>query len=156
MDQPRPTFFEAPADFRSWLERNHDKAAELWVGFRKRASGQPSITWPEAVDQALCFGWIDGIRKGVDDTSYMNRFTPRKPTSTWSARNLKRANELIELGLMTTPGVRALESRRENRTGIYSYEQRPADLPLKYARTFRANAEAWSFWRGMPPSYRKA
>ncbi|MGH2653898.1 MAG: YdeI/OmpD-associated family protein [Actinomycetota bacterium] len=152
----RPRFFATPARFRTWLERNHETAAELWVGFHKKASGKPSITWPEAVDQALCFGWIDGVRRGIDDTSYTNRFTPRKPTSTWSARNVKRARELIELGLLAAAGLRAFEGRRESRTGIYSYEQRPPDLPAKYARAFRADARAWKAWRAMPPGYRKA
>jgi uncharacterized protein YdeI (YjbR/CyaY-like superfamily) len=152
----KPRFFATTARFRAWLERNHDTAAELWVGFHRKGSGKPSITWPEAVDQALCFGWIDGIRKRVDDTSYMNRFTPRKPTSTWSDRNVKRARELIELGLMAPAGLRAFEARRDNRIGIYSYEQRPQELPATYARPFRANARAWKVWRAMPPGYRKA
>jgi uncharacterized protein YdeI (YjbR/CyaY-like superfamily) len=153
---PKPRFFATPNRFRAWLERNHDRADELWVGFHKKASGKRSITWPEAVDQALCFGWIDGIRKRVDDTSYMNRFTPRKPTSNWSAKNVQRVRELIEEGLMTPAGLRAFEARKSNRTGIYSYEQRPQDLPAKYARPFRADARAWNEWRAMPPSYRKA
>ncbi|MGH2547134.1 MAG: YdeI/OmpD-associated family protein [Actinomycetota bacterium] len=152
----KPRFFSTPARFRAWLERNHDLAPELWVGFHRKGSGKPTITWPEAVDQALCFGWIDGIRKRVDDTSYMNRFTPRKPTSTWSERNVKRARELIELGLMAPAGLRAFEARRDNLIGIYSYEQRPRELPATYARPFRANARAWKAWRAMPPSYRKA
>jgi uncharacterized protein YdeI (YjbR/CyaY-like superfamily) len=152
----KPRFFATQADFRAWLERNHETAAELWVGLHRKGSEKPSITWPEAVDQALCFGWIDGIRKRVDDTSYMNRFTPRRPTSTWSAVNVKRAQELMELGLMTPAGLRAFEARRDNRIGIYSYEQRPQELPAKYARPFRANARAWKAWRAMPPSYRKA
>ncbi|MGH2657644.1 MAG: YdeI/OmpD-associated family protein [Actinomycetota bacterium] len=152
----KPRFFATTARFRAWLERNHDTAAELWVGFHRKGSGKPSITWPEAVDQALCFGWIDGIRKRVDHTSYMNRFTPRKPTSTWSDRNVKRARELIELGLMAPAGLRAFEARRDNRIGIYSYEQRPQELPATYARPFRANARAWKTWRAMPPGYRKA
>jgi uncharacterized protein YdeI (YjbR/CyaY-like superfamily) len=152
----KPRFFATTARFRTWLERNHDTAAELWVGFHRKGSGKPSISWPEAVDQALCFGWIDGIRKRVDDTSYMNRFTPRKPTSTWSDRNVKRARELIELGQMAPAGLRAFEARGDNRTGIYSYEQRPQELPAAYARPFRANARAWKAWRAMPPSYRKA
>jgi uncharacterized protein YdeI (YjbR/CyaY-like superfamily) len=152
----KPRFFATTARFRTWLERNHDTAAELWVGFHRKGSGKPSISWPEAVDQALCFGWIDGIRKRVDDTSYMNRFTPRKPTSTWSDRNVKRARELIELGQMAPAGLRAFEARGDNRTGIYSYEQRPQELPATYARPFRANARAWKAWRAMPPSYRRA
>jgi uncharacterized protein YdeI (YjbR/CyaY-like superfamily) len=152
----KPRFFATSARFRAWLEGNHDRAPELWVGFHRKGSGKPSISWPKAVDQALCFGWIDGIRKRVDDTSYMNRFTPRRPTSTWSAVNVKRALELIELGLMAPAGMRAFEARRDNRIGIYSYEQRPQELPAKYARPFRANARAWKAWRAMPPGYRKA
>jgi uncharacterized protein YdeI (YjbR/CyaY-like superfamily) len=152
----KPRFFATPARFRAWLQRNHETAEELWVGFHRKGSGKPSISWPEAVDQALCFGWIDGIRKRVDDTSYMNRFTPRRPTSTWSAVNVKRARELIDQGLMTPAGLRAFEARRDNRIGIYSYEQRPKELPAKYARPFRAKARAWKAWRAMPPSYRKA
>jgi uncharacterized protein YdeI (YjbR/CyaY-like superfamily) len=152
----KPKFFATQADFRAWLDRNHETAAELWVGLHRKGSGKPSITWPEAVDEALCFGWIDGIRKRVDDTSYMNRFTPRRATSTWSAVNVKRALELIELGLMAPAGLRAFEARRDNRIGIYSYEQSPQELPAKYARPFRANARAWKAWRAMPPSYRKA
>jgi uncharacterized protein YdeI (YjbR/CyaY-like superfamily) len=152
----KPRFFATTARFRAWLEGNHDRAPELWVGFHRKGSGKPSISWSEAVDQALCFGWIDGIRKRVDNTSYMNRFTPRKPTSTWSDRNVKRARELIELGLMAPAGLRAFEARRDNRIGIYSYEQRPQELPATYARPFRANARAWKAWRAMPPGYRKA
>jgi uncharacterized protein YdeI (YjbR/CyaY-like superfamily) len=152
----KPRFFATPDRFRAWLERNHDRETEVWVGFHRKGSAKPSLTWPEAVDQALCFGWIDGIRKRIDDTSYMNRFTPRRPTSTWSEVNVKRATELIELGLMTPAGMRAFEARRANRTGIYSYEQRPKDLPARYARRFRANVRAWKAWRAMPPSYRKA
>jgi uncharacterized protein YdeI (YjbR/CyaY-like superfamily) len=156
MAMMKPRFFATPARFRAWLERNHETATELWVGFHRKGSGRRSITWPEAVDQALCFGWIDSVRRRVDDTSYMNRFTPRKPTSTWSAVNVKRARELIDLGLITPAGLRAFEARRDNRIGIYSYEQRPQDLPAKYARPFRANARAWKSWRDMPPGYRKA
>jgi uncharacterized protein YdeI (YjbR/CyaY-like superfamily) len=161
MSKPRPTagtprFFRTAAEFRSWLERNHDRATELWVGFHRKASGTPSITWPEAVDQALCFGWIDGIRKRIDETTYMNRFTPRRPTSSWSEVNVRRVGELTKGGLMTPAGLRAFEARRENRTGIYSYEQRPQDLPASYARPFRANGAAWKVWRALPPSYRKA
>jgi uncharacterized protein YdeI (YjbR/CyaY-like superfamily) len=154
--RPKPRFFATAEGFRRWLERNHDRAEELWVGLHRKASGKRSITWPEAVDEALCFGWIDGIRKRIDDTSYMNRFTPRKPTSSWSAKNVRRVRELIDEGRMTPAGRRAFEARTTSRTGIYSYEQRPQDLPAKYARPFRAKARAWKAWRAMPPSYRKA
>jgi uncharacterized protein YdeI (YjbR/CyaY-like superfamily) len=152
----KPRFFKTPAEFRAWLEKNHARVSELLVGFYKKGSGKPSITWPEAVDQALCFGWIDSVRKGIDETSYMNRFTPRKPRSTWSEVNVKRATELIELGLMAPAGRKAFEAREERRTGIYSYEQRPQELPTKYERKLRANGRAWETWRAQPPSYRKA
>src|ERR1043165_5750513 len=104
-----PIFFATPSEFRTWLEEHHDKSQELWVGFYKKGSGKPSMTWSEAVDQALCFGWIDSVRKGIDDISYMNRFTPRKTRSTWSAVNTKRANELMALGLMRPAGLKAFE-----------------------------------------------
>jgi len=116
-------FFKSPPDFRKWLAANHASQTELWVGFYKRASGKASITWPQSVDEALCFGWIDGIRKSIDDVSYKIRFTPRKQRSTWSAVNIKRVGELSEQGLMSEAGVKAFEARQENRSGIYSYEQ---------------------------------
>jgi len=119
-----PTFFPSPADFRTWLEANHDKAQELWVGYYKKRTSKPSITWSESVDQALCFGWIDGIRKSIDADSYMIRFTPRKPDSTWSAVNIKKVQELTEQGLMRPAGIKAFENRKEAKSGIYSYEQR--------------------------------
>jgi len=127
----KPTFFESPAAFREWLEKNHDKASELLVGFYKRDSGRPSITWPESVDQALCFGWIDGVRRRIDDVSYSIRFTPRKRGSNWSAINIGRATELTKLGLMRPAGTlsRADEKR------------------------FRSNKKAWKYFNDQPPSY---
>ena len=151
-----PTFFPTPADFRRWLEAHHATEKELLVGFYKTNSGQLSITWPESVDQALCFGWIDGLRKRIDDESYTIRFTPRKPTSTWSAVNIKRVQELTQLGLMTPAGLKAFEARQENRSGIYSYEQRTAELPPEYAKVLKANRAAWTFFQAQPASYRKA
>lgn len=151
-----PTFFASPKLWRQWLQKNHAKADELWVGFYKKDSGLPSITWPESVDQALCFGWIDGLRKGIDERSYKIRFTPRKPRSIWSAVNLKRVPELIELGLMKPAGLKAYEARQENRAGVYSYETRPTELPENYAKSFRANKAAWAFWQTQPPSYQRA
>jgi uncharacterized protein YdeI (YjbR/CyaY-like superfamily) len=152
----KPRFFKTRADLRAWFERNHERSAELWVGYYKQASGKPSIDWPESVDEALCFGWVDSVRKSLDADSYTNRFTPRKPKSNWSAINVRRARELIDLGLMRPRGLAAFEAREENRTGIYSYEQRPQDLPPEYRRKLRANARAWRFWRSVAPSYRKA
>jgi uncharacterized protein YdeI (YjbR/CyaY-like superfamily) len=152
----KPKFFKTPSDFRKWFEAHHVSAPELWVGFYKRDSGKPSITWPQSVDEALCFGWIDGIRKSIDDFSYKIRFTPRKPRSTWSAVNIKRAGELSEQGLMQTAGLKAFQAREENRSGIYSYEQRSPELPDHYGKKLKKNLAAWKFFRAQPPSYRKA
>jgi uncharacterized protein YdeI (YjbR/CyaY-like superfamily) len=150
------TYFRSAKDFRRWLERNHAARAELWVGYHKKSSKQPSMTWPESVDEALCFGWIDGIRKSVDDLRYTIRFTPRRRGSIWSAVNIKRAQELSVKGLMQSPGVVAFEARKENRSAIYSYEQRNANLDGSYERKLRQNKAAWDFFYAQPPSYRKA
>jgi uncharacterized protein YdeI (YjbR/CyaY-like superfamily) len=151
----KPTFFATPAKFRAWLQKHHDTAPELLVGFYKKGTGKPSITWPEAVDQALCFGWIDGVRRSLDDERYMNRFTPRRPRSNWSAVNIKRANELIELGLMHPAGLKAFEARMEDRSAVYSYEQRHSiDLDSAYERRFRRNKKAWEYFNSKSPSYR--
>ena len=151
----RPTFFPRPADFRKWLSKNHAAAKELLVGFHKKDSGRPSITWPESVDEALCFGWIDGIRRRVDEASYTIRFTPRKPTSIWSAINIKRVEVLTGEGRMKPAGLKAFEKRRENRSGIYAYEQRRAQLEEPYAGLLRKNEAAWRFFEAQPPGYRK-
>ena len=153
---PGPRFFKTPADFRKWLAAQHASETELWVGFYKKDSGKKSITWPQAVDEALCFGWIDGIRKGIDDVSYKIRFTPRKPRSIWSAVNIKRAGELIELELMQPTGLEAFAARQENRSGIYSYEQRSPELPEQYAKQIKKNPTAWKFFQAQPASYKKA
>jgi uncharacterized protein YdeI (YjbR/CyaY-like superfamily) len=116
--KPRPEFFATPQQLRAWLEEHHEQAPELWVGFYKKASGRPSITWPEAVDEALCFGWIDSVRKGIDEVSYTNRFTPRRSKSNWSAINVKRVEELTRLGLMRPAGLRAFAGRSEEKSGI--------------------------------------
>ena len=116
-----PTFFATSEEFRAWLEAHYDKRKELWIGFYKKGSGKPSITYPEAVDEALCFGWIDGIRKSIDADSYTNRFTPRKAQSTWSAVNIERAKELERLGRMHPAGRKAFEARADERSAIYSY-----------------------------------
>ena len=150
------TFFAERADFRAWLEKNHDRATELWVGFHKKGSGRPSITWPESVDEALCFGWIDGVRKSLGPDSYAIRFTPRKARSTWSAVNIKRAQELAAEGRMRPAGLKAFEARTDDRSAIYSYEQRhAATLDPEHEREFRANAKAWEWFQSRPPSYRK-
>jgi uncharacterized protein YdeI (YjbR/CyaY-like superfamily) len=151
-----PTFFAEPADFRAWLEENHERASELWVGFHKKATGRSSITWPQAVDEALCFGWIDGIRRSLGDESYMIRFTPRKARSTWSAVNIARVKELVAEGRMQPAGLAAFEARSDDRSAIYAYEQRhDAKLAPEQEREFRANPRAWEFFQGQPTSYRK-
>ena len=150
-------FFATPAEFRAWLDEHHATAQELWVGLYKKGTGRPSITWPEAVDEALCFGWIDGVRKGLDDESYANRFTPRRARSTWSAVNIARVQELTKLGRMHPAGLAAFERRTEQNSGIYSFEQ-TGELVLgeDFERRFRENQSAWRYFEDQPASYRKA
>ncbi|HML24860.1 MAG TPA: YdeI/OmpD-associated family protein [Aggregatilinea sp.] len=149
------TFFETPDDFRAWLDANHDSVTELWVGYYKKGTGKPSMTWPESVDQALCYGWIDGIRKSVDDESYTNRFTPRRPGSNWSEVNIKRVEELSAQGLMQPAGLRAFEARDHGKRQQYSYEARHRDLDPALEAQFRSNEPAWAFFQSQAPSYRK-
>ena len=151
----KATYFVSAADFRRWLAGNHATAKELLVGFHKKGSGTPSITWPESVDQALCFGWIDGVRRRVDETRYTIRFTPRRTRSTWSLINVNRAKQLIAQKLMKPAGVQAFEARETKKTGIYAYENRPTELDEEFAKTFRRNAAAWAFFQAQPTSYRK-
>jgi len=152
----KPRFFAGPAAFRRWLARHHETKSELWVGFHKRATGKPSLTWPESVDEALCFGWIDGIRKRIDDESYTIRFTPRQPTSTWSAVNLRRMEELLAAQRVAPAGRAAYERRSAARSGIYSYEQRAAArFDATAERRFRAAKRAWAFFQAQAPWYRK-
>ena len=152
-----PTFFATPAELRAWLERHHADRRELLVGFYRKASGRPSITWPQSVDEALCFGWIDGIRRSLGEEAYTIRFTPRQARSTWSAVNVRRAGELIAEGRMTSAGLAAFEARSADRTAIYSHEQRRAAAlePDQEAR-FRAAPEAWEWFQARAPSYRRA
>jgi uncharacterized protein YdeI (YjbR/CyaY-like superfamily) len=152
----RPTFFATPDDFRAWLQAHHETETELLVGFHKKATGRRSITWPESVDQALCFGWIDGVRRSLGDESYTIRFTPRKARSTWSAVNLKRFGELREAGLVAPAGLAAYERRSDDRTAIYSYEQRrEAQLGEEFEARFRSDAAAWKWFQAQAPSYRR-
>ena len=151
-----PVFFAQPSEFRAWLEEHHGESRELWVGFHKRGSGQPSIIWPEAVDEALSFGWIDGVRRGIDSISYTIRFTPRKPKSIWSTVNIKRAKELIELGRMRPAGLKTFQELAKERSAVYSYEQRKiAKLSNEHEQRFRASKEAWRFFQAQPPWYQR-
>ncbi len=151
-----PRFFAAPAELRAWFEENHDKLDEQWVGYYKKGSGLPSITWPESVDESLCFGWIDGIRKSIDGRSYKIRFTPRRPGSHWSARNLGRMKRLMKAGLVTEAGLAAYRRRRPGNEKRASYEQ-SANMALsaEYERRLRADPGAWDWFRAARPSYRK-
>ena len=148
-------FFKTPADFRAWLEGNHTKCAELAVGFYKKSSAKPSIRYPEAVDEALCFGWIDGVRKSADHAAYTVRFTPRKRKSQWSTINIRRAKELTAQGRMQPAGLAAFAMAR-NQPRKYSYEQRrQACFPPEQERQFRANRAAWEYFQNQPPWYRR-
>lgn len=149
------TFFPTPQDFRKWLQKNHQNEKELLVGFFKVGTKKPSITWSESVDQALCFGWIDGVRKSIDDESYSIRFTPRKPTSIWSAINIKKIEDLTKAGLMTPEGLKAFELRKEEKSAIYSHEKELAMLETEFEKQFKANKKAWEFFNNQVPSYKK-
>ncbi|MBI4663677.1 MAG: YdeI/OmpD-associated family protein [Verrucomicrobia bacterium] len=151
----RILFFKSSSEFRQWLEENHDKTSELWVGFYKKDSGKTGVNYSEALDDALCFGWIDGIRKRVDARSYTCRFTPRKPKSTWSLINTQRGERLKKLGRMTPAGLKAFEGRRPNTTGIDSFENEARSLAPDFQRKFVANKPAWEFFQAQPPGYRR-
>ncbi|QXV67324.1 YdeI/OmpD-associated family protein [Mucilaginibacter sp. 21P] len=151
----QPVFFETPTKFREWLEQHAHTEKELLVGFYKTGSGLPSITWPQSVDEALCFGWIDGVRRSIDDESYSIRFTPRKPGSIWSAVNIKKIKELTERGLMKPAGVAAFENRREDRSAVYAFENEEKKLLPAYEKLFKANKAAWKFFDAQAPWYRK-
>jgi uncharacterized protein YdeI (YjbR/CyaY-like superfamily) len=150
-----PQFFETGTAFRAWLEKERASAAELWVGLYRRRTGRPSVTYPEALDTALCFGWIDGLRKALDGGSYAIRFTPRKPGSPWSTVNIRRVRELSALGLMTEAGLKAFKGRDEHRAALHSQARKTAQLGEEDERTFRANPAAWEFYSRQTLSYRK-
>ena len=149
------TYFAKPAEWRKWLAKNHLTASELWVGFHKRDSGKPSITWPESVDEALCAGWIDGVRKSLGETSYVIRFTPRKPTSIWSVVNINRVNVLTETGRMGPAGLAAFAARKEHKSGIYAFEQHSPELSATDRRTFKKNKAAWAFFQAQASWYQR-
>lgn len=151
----KPTFFPTQSAFRKWMEKNHKKEKELLVGFYKTKSGKQSITWSESVEEAICFGWIDGVRKSIDAQSYCIRFTPRKPTSIWSAINIKKVEELTQKGLMYPAGLEAYSKRKEHRSGIYSYEKDAAVLSNEFLIKFKTNKKAWNFFKSMAPSYQR-
>ena len=155
---PRPSdpiFFATPAAFRQWLRKHHKTATEVWVGFYKKGAKQPSITYPESLDEALCFGWIDGIRKSIDGARYMNRFTPRRRGSNWSLVNVRKVKALIAAGRMQPAGLAAYEARDAKKTGAYSFENRPAAFTPELDAAFRTHTLAWHFWEAQPPGYRR-
>ena len=159
MAAPRPhdvEYFATAAELRAWLNANHDTRSELWVGFHKKSSGKPSLTWSEAVDQALCFGWIDGIRVSIDGERYANRFTPRRQGSNWSAVNLEKVANLAAQGLMRPAGIAAYEARRPEKSRQYSYEQRNTALDEEAEAAFRSNVPAWAYFEAQAPWYRRA
>ena len=155
MQAIKPTYFTTDADFRQWLAANHETAPELLVGFWKKGSGKPSIDWPQARDQALCFGWIDGIRKSLGEDAYTIRFTPRRKGSIWSKVNVERFNALKADGQMTAAGEAAYE-RDKHRSGLYSYEKPVASLTAEEEAAFRKNKPAWSDWEKRPAGYRRS
>ena len=151
----KPTFFAKKFDFRKWLEKNHKRETELFVGFFKVDSGKPSMTWTQSVDEALCFGWIDGVRKSIDKDSYQIRFTQRKPTSIWSAVNIQKIGELTKQGLMQPFGLASFENRKKNKSKIYSYENKEVKFSPELEKQFKANKKAWNYFQSLAPSYRK-
>jgi uncharacterized protein YdeI (YjbR/CyaY-like superfamily) len=153
---PAPRFFATAGAFRAWLCGNHDRSSELLVGFYRKGSGKRSITWPESVDEALCYGWIDGVRRSLDDDSYTIRFTPRKPRSIWSNVNIAKVQALLAVGRMMPAGVAAWERRDPARSGIYLFERSDTvAFDAAATRQFKANRAAWTFFQAQPPGYRR-
>ena len=155
--EPRDVIhFENPAAFRAWLRTHHDTADELWVGYWKKSTGRPGITWQDSVDEALCFGWIDGIRKRIDDEAYTNRFTPRRANSTWSRRNVDRYRGLEAEGRIESAGAAAYARRTEDNSGVYSFErEEPASLSDEYLALLEGDDRAWADWQSRPAGYRR-
>jgi uncharacterized protein YdeI (YjbR/CyaY-like superfamily) len=151
-----PIFFKSPQEFYAWLEEHHETETEVYVGMYKKHTGKRAMSWSEAVDQALCFGWIDGRANAIDADRYMQRFTPRRPGSNWSKINIAKVAKLREAGLMRPAGMKAFEARTEEKSGVYSFEQRhDAKLPDEYEQRVRANPAAWDYWEARPPGYRR-
>lgn len=150
-----PTFFATQSAFRKWLEKNHNKTTELLVGYYKVDSGKPSMTWSQSVDEAICFGWIDGVRKSIDKYSYTIRFTPRKPTSIWSAVNIAKVEELTKKGQMKPSGLAAFSFRQDHKSKIYAFENPAVKLSPVFEKKFKADKIAWNYFQSLAPSYRK-
>jgi len=150
-----PIFFRSATGFRRWLQTHHETAPEVWVGFFKKDSGKQGLTYEEAVDQALCYGWIDGIKKRVDEDGYTHRFSPRRSKSVWSTINIRRARRLKRLGIMQPRGLEAFDKRDPARSGIYSFESRPKRFAPALDRRFRADKKGWAFFQAQPPGYRR-
>ena len=149
-------FFKTQQDLRNWFEENHDKSDELWVCYYKKSTGKESIDWDQSVEEALCFGWIDGIRKSIDKDSFKIRFTPRRPNSNWSLKNIKTVEMLKEKGLIKPAGLKAFELRKESKSGVYSFEQEQSEFSKKYLSILKSNNDAWTFFSSQPPYYQKA
>lgn len=150
-----PLFFAKQSDLRRWFESNFDKATEVYIGFYKVSTGIPSITWSQSVDEALCFGWIDGIRKSLDEESYSIRFTPRRAKSIWSAVNIKKVEKLLREGLMKPAGIEIFEKREKKNSNIYSFEKGAVKFSKEFERKFKSNKKAWNFFQQQVPSYKK-
>ena len=148
-------YFKSASEFRQWLEENHVRVSELWVGFFKKDSRKAGLTYAEAVDDALCFGWIDGLKKRVDELSYTHRFTPRQPGSNWSRINVQHVERLKKAGRMTTAGLKAYAARKPQRSGIYSFENAPRTLANADEKQFKADKVAWGFFLRQPPGYQR-
>ncbi len=155
MEEPAPKFFRSAAEFRKWLERHHASAPFLWIGYWKKDASRKGIAYLEAVDEALCFGWIDGLVKGIDAERYKQRFSPRKPGSIWSTINIGKVKALEAAGRMTDAGRAAYEGRDTKRTGVYSFENRGVTLAAAYEKRFRARRKGWAFFDRQPPGYRR-
>ena len=148
-------FFKKQEDFRKWLIKNHAKEKEIYVGFYKLKSGKQSMTWPQSVHEALCFGWIDAVRKSIDDESYYIRFTHRKPASIWSLVNIKKMEDLLKNGLVMPAGIEAYKKRKETKSGIYTYENEAVKLKKEFEKKLKADKKAWAFFQSQAPSYQK-
>jgi uncharacterized protein YdeI (YjbR/CyaY-like superfamily) len=155
MSEPEPIYFASPQEFYDWLEEHHETEAEVYVGFDKQHTGKRAMSWSEAVDQALCFGWIDGRANGIDEDRYMQRFTPRKAGSNWSKINVEKVAKLVEDGRMRPAGLVAFEKRSVEKTGVYSFERESGELPPEYEQQLRANRAAAEYFDKKPPWYRR-